>query len=112
MDLTWDAVQAATAACRCAPKWDAAQLTLARAQLNLGEPRLALRSAEAALSCWIEAGEEGGRDGARDIEDEIEHVEVILLRQHMDVSAGAAGAPTPVGDVDLLQRAAVDHGHR
>ena len=37
LDRPWEAVQASTNACSLAAQWDAAYLTLARAQLNLGE---------------------------------------------------------------------------
>lgn len=80
IDRVWDAVQAATEACRCAPQWDAAHLTLARAQLCFGEPRLALSSMDTALGCLL-MSETTDASALSDIQHEAEEVESILLRQ-------------------------------
>lgn len=48
MGDTWQAVQAATRAVEVEPDWAEGWLTLSRAQLNLGEPQLALESASTA----------------------------------------------------------------
>lgn len=49
----WDAVQAAQRAAAERPQWPTAFLTLSRAQLNLGEPQLALQSIEHALALQV-----------------------------------------------------------
>lgn len=49
MDQTFPAIQAATAATKLAPTWPIGFLTLSRAQLNHGEPLLALSSISEAL---------------------------------------------------------------
>ncbi len=41
---TWEAVQAASTAAELLPHWPAARLTLARVQMNLGEPAIAVAS--------------------------------------------------------------------
>jgi hypothetical protein len=81
LDSPWEAVQAATVATTLAPQWDAAHLTLARSQLNLGEPCLALRTAEVALACTTEPQE---------VTDEIAHIEQIVQQQHLALLTRAA----------------------
>ncbi|GIL70145.1 hypothetical protein Vretimale_3399 [Volvox reticuliferus] len=49
LGCTWEAVRAATKAVELQPEWAEAHVTLARAQLNLGEPVLAEASYERAL---------------------------------------------------------------
>ena len=99
--IPWEAVQAASSACELAPRWGAAYLTLARAQLNLGErhvlhlseaslpgqqrllgcnagePDLALRSAETALELCAEPAE------MEEILNETTHIEQIILQHHV-----------------------------
>lgn len=48
LDRCFEAVQAAQQAVRLRPEWPEAHITLARVQLNLGEPQLALQSYQAA----------------------------------------------------------------
>ena len=64
----FEAVQAAATALAHAPAFGDAALTLARAQLQLGEPVLALRSAEQALVL-----------GCADAAEELRHIEDALL---------------------------------
>ena len=103
LDRPWDAVQAATAACQCAPQWDAVHLTLSRAQLNLGEPRLALGSADAALHCLLQSGETSASECVRDLKEEIDEIESILLRHASNTQQ------LSLDGADVLQRAAL-HG--
>ena len=87
----FDAVQAAQRACTAAPTWGEAHLSLARAQLNLGEPALALASAENALTL--------GCDDPCEALDEIEHIESALLQAAL-ATQGQLGAV----EIALLQR--------
>jgi hypothetical protein len=49
----WEAVQAASRAAQLRPGWPEAHLTLARAQLNFGEPQLALASYDSAIKLQV-----------------------------------------------------------
>jgi tetratricopeptide (TPR) repeat protein len=49
----WEAVQAASRAAQLQPGWPAAHITLARAQLNFGEPQLALTSFDQAIKLQV-----------------------------------------------------------
>ena len=87
----FDAVQAALQACSAAPDWGEARLSLARAQLNLGEPALALASAEAAILL--------GCDNQDEAIAEIEDIEGALLQ-----AARATNGSMSAVDIALLQR--------
>ena len=95
LDRTFDAVQAAQHACRAAPTWGEAELTLARAQLNLGEVFLALQSAERAITLGVE-----NQDA---VEEELAEMEHLIVRCSIIDSAataqsslGQGKAPAPV----------------
>ena len=82
LDRTFDAVQAAQHACRAAPTWGEAELTLARAQLNLGEVFLALQSAERAITLGVE-----NQDA---VEEELAEMEHLIVRCSIIDSAATA----------------------
>ena len=83
-DRTYDAVHAAHAACEADPAWGEARLTLSRAQLRLGEPALALASAEHALVLGVDDLDEARAD--------VEHLKSILLRLESDDAASGVAA--------------------
>lgn len=72
LDRFFEAVQAAQWSVERAPTWGDAHLTLARAQLNLGEPTLALDNAERAVALGCEDPQEA--------REEVEHIEAALLQ--------------------------------
>lgn len=77
----WKAVQCAQRAVELQPGWAAGHLTLSRAQLNLGEPELALQSCERVLQLDPEHAEAAA---------ELSGLRVLVLqrRQSGDAAAG------------------------
>eukprot|EP00897_Mesotaenium_endlicherianum_P009835 jgi/Mesen1/8880/ME000532S08275 len=104
---SWAAVQAATRATELKPEWADAWLTLARAQLNYGEPGLALESARAALLL---------QPGSAEIQGELQRAQRHAQRQRQVEAAGVAdtarlaawaGVPPAAGGGLALRRAVV-----
>ena len=93
LDRPFDALQAAERACEAAPSWGEAHLTLSRAQCNLGEPALALASAEHAVGL--------GAEGAC---DDVDQLHQLIGRLG---STPAAAAATSAGELAQLQRSAL-----
>ncbi|GAX74029.1 hypothetical protein CEUSTIGMA_g1479.t1 [Chlamydomonas eustigma] len=84
----WAAVQAATRACGLLPQSCDALMTLARAQLNLGEPKLAVASMERVLKIQSEHPE---------ALSEIEEVRALACRQDQlgaGIRAFVSGPPS------------------
>ena len=96
---TFDAVRAAEAAFSAAPCWGTASLTLARAQLHLGEPAFALASMERAIAC--------GDCDSDAIEAEAEGAEALLV----ETFVAMRGARGPAELAVALRRAASSSGH-
>lgn len=97
LDRPFAAVQAAERAVAEAPVWGVARLTLSRAQLNLGEPVLALASAQQAQ-----------RDGADEADEDIAHIEQLLAapaRRRLD-GDGARGTGDDEGQRTSAARSA------
>ena len=80
MGRSYEAIQAATRATDLAPDWAAAHITLARAQLNLGEVKLALNSFETAH-----------RLAPADVEvaEELPRVRMMAMTHSKEAQAGA-----------------------
>lgn len=70
----WPAVQAATRATELEPSWGTAWVTLARAQLNYGEPAMAVRSLQNAVR--LQAGD-------LDVLKELQHAQSLVVHQHL-----------------------------
>ena len=72
---TWEALKAATLATECEPQWAPGFLTRGRAQLNYGEPELAMESLEMVLK--LEPGGELAEAAAADLAT----VRVLVLQR-------------------------------
>lgn len=88
----WKAVQCAQRAVELVPGWAEGHLTLARAQLNLGEPELALTSCEQALSL---------APGHPEAAAEVASIRaVVLRRQQSGLAAGGQRVHVVPADAD------------
>lgn len=96
LDRTFDAVQAAERACEASQSWGDARLTLARAQLNLGEINLAIASAERALELVTEDDEAAAA--------ELEEMELVLVRCAVSATIHATSMTRDVESHGLHQQ--------
>ncbi|GJP46756.1 hypothetical protein CLOM_g6000 [Closterium sp. NIES-68] len=92
MGRLWEAVRAGTCATEIAPEWHDAWVTLARAQLNFGEPQLAQASFSHALLL---------QPGNAEAQQELREASRLAVRQRQ-LAAAAAG-----GDAEMVTRVEV-----
>ncbi|CAI5974532.1 unnamed protein product [Closterium sp. NIES-65] len=82
MGRLWEAVRAGTCATEIAPDWHDAWVTLARAQLNLGEPHLAQASFSRALVL---------QPGSTETQQELGEASRLAVRQRQLAAAADGG---------------------
>ncbi|KAL4438221.1 hypothetical protein ABPG77_010582 [Micractinium sp. CCAP 211/92] len=97
----WRALQCASRAVELQSGWAAGHLTLARAQLNLGEPELALASMEQVLQL---------QPGHTEAEEEIGAVRAMVVRRQRSGSAAAGQRARVVGPGGAAEERAAGTG--
>ena len=86
LDRDWDAVCAARRATELRPAWGEAWMTLGRAQMNLGEPAMAIESFTAALE-----GDDQHEEAAEELNSAVQ-VQAALVEAGADARGAALSA--------------------